>query len=74
MAKVQVNRYVKVIRRSDSSRKHYFQVVLFSENPDDNPRLRTLKQFVLDYETGSQITASGYAHKLARCLECVVIE
>ena len=74
MTKVQVNRYVKVIRRSDSSRKHYFQVVLFSENPDDNPALRTLKQFPMDYETGNRITASGYAHRLARCLECMVVE
>jgi hypothetical protein len=69
-----INRYVKVIRKSDSSRNPYYQVVLFSENPDEHPQLRTLKQFVLDYETGSQITASGYAHKLARCLECAVME
>jgi len=74
MAKVQVDRYVKVTRRFDSSTKPYYDVALFSENPDEPPKLRTHKQFPLDYETGNKTQADLYAYKLAKCLECRVVE
>ena len=69
-----VDRYVKVVRRFDSSSKPYFDISLFSENPDDLPRFRTHKQFVLSYETGNRAQAELYAYKLAKCLECRVVE
>ena len=72
--KTEVDRYIKVTRRFDSSQKPYFEVTLFSENPDDLPRFRTHKQFPLGYETGSKTQAELYAYKLAKCLECRVVE
>ena len=74
MAKSNVDRYVKVSRRFDSSQKPYFTTALHSENPDDHPKLRTHKQFNLSYETGSRAQAELYAYKLAKCLECRVVE
>ena len=74
MAKSNVDRYVKVVRRFDSNGKYYFTTVLHSENPDDNPKLRTHKQFPLGYETGNKTQADLYAYKLAKCLECRVVE
>ena len=74
MAKVQVNRYVKVVRRSDNNGSNYFATVLYSENPDTKPEFRTHKQFNLGYETGNRTQAELYAHKLAKCLECKVVE
>ena len=73
MAKVQADRYVKVIRRSDNNGNNYFATVLYSENPDTKPEWRTHKQFNLDYETGNKTQAELYAHKLAKCLECRVV-
>jgi len=73
MPKIAVDRYVKVTRRFDSSKKPYFEVALFSENPDELPRFRTHKQFPLGYETGSKTQAELYAYKLAKCLECRVV-
>ena len=74
MAKVQVDRYVKVSRRFDSSSKPYYDVSLFSENPDDSPKHRTHRSFVLAYETGNKTQAELYAYKLAKCLECRVVQ
>ena len=74
MAKVQADRYVKVIRRSDNNGNNYFATVLYSENPDTKPEYRTHKQFNLGYETGNRMQAELYAHKLAKCLECKVVE
>jgi hypothetical protein len=74
MAKVQVDRYVKIIRRSDNNGGHTYRTVLFSESPYDNERFRTHKQFNLDYESGSRPTAELFAHKLATCLECRVVQ
>ena len=74
MSKSNVDRYVKVTRRFDSSSKPYFDISLFSENPDDNPKFRTHKQFRLNYETGNRAQAELYAYKLAKCLECRVVE
>ena len=74
MAKVKADRYVKVTRRFDSSSKPYFDISLFSENPDDLPKFRTHKQFTLGYETGNRTQAELYAYKLAKCLECRVVE
>tara|TARA_R100001244_G_scaffold9899_1_gene11953 strand:+ start:970 stop:1194 length:225 start_codon:yes stop_codon:yes gene_type:complete len=73
MPKIAIDRYVKVTRRFDSSKKPYFEVTLFSENPDELPRFRTHKQFPLGYETGSKTQADLYAYKLAKCLECRVV-
>ena len=73
MAKSNVDRYVKVVRRSDNNGSNYFTTVLYSENPDTNPKFRTHKQFNLGYETGNRIQAELYAHKLATCLECRVV-
>jgi hypothetical protein len=69
-----VDRYVKIVRRSDSNGGHYFNTVLFSENPDENAMFRTHKQFHLQYETGSRPRAEMYAHKLAKCLDCRVVQ
>ena len=74
MPKIAVDRYVKVSRRFDSSKKPYFDISLFSENPDDNPKFRTHRQFTLSYETGNKTQAELYAYKLAKCLECRVVE
>ena len=74
MAKIQVDRYVKVNRRFDSSQKPYYEVALFSENPDDNPKFRSHRSFALAYETGNKTQAELYAYKLAKCLECRVVE
>ena len=74
MPKTKVDRYVKVSRRFDSSKKPYFDICLFSENPDDKPQFRTHKQFPLGYETGNKTQAELYAYKLAKCLECRVVE
>jgi len=74
MAKSNVDRYVKVTRRFDSSSKPYFDIALFSENPHEPHKLRTHKQFVLSYETGNRAQAELYAYKLAKCLECRVVE
>ena len=60
MAKSNVDRYVKVTRRFDSS--------------SNLPKFRTHKQFVLSYETGNRAQAELYAYKLAKCLECRVVE
>ena len=68
-----IDRYVKVSRRFDSSQKPYFDISLFSENPDDKPQFRTHKAFVLAYEPGSKTQAELYAYKLAKCLECRVV-
>ena len=73
MSKIKVDRYVKVIRRFDSSKKPYFEIALFSENPDENPRFRTHMSFSLGYETGNKTQAELYAYKLAKCLECRVV-
>ena len=73
MAKSNVDRYVRVIRRSDNNGNSYFTTVLYSENPDTNPKLRTHKQFNLGYETGNRTQAELYAYKLAKCLECRVV-
>ena len=72
MAKAQVDRYVKVIRRRDNNGS-YFATVLYSENPDTNPKFRTHKQFNLGYETSNKTQADLYAYKLAKCLECRVV-
>lgn len=69
-----VDRYVKIVRRNDSNGGHRFTTVLFSENPDENERLRTHKQFNLQYETGSRPRAEMYAYKLAKCLDCRVVQ
>ena len=74
MSKSNVDRYVKVYCRFDSNGKYYFTTALHSENPDDNPKLRTHKQFNLSYETGDRAQAELYAYKLAKCLECRVVE
>lgn len=74
MPKIAVDRYVKIVRRNDNNGSHYFNVVLYSENPDDNPKFRTHRQFSLDRETGNRAQAELYAHKLAKCLECRVVE
>ncbi len=74
MPKIAVDRYVKVTRRFDSSQKPYFEVTLFSENPDEPTKFRTHKQFPLGYETGNKTQADLYAYKLAKCLECRVVE
>ena len=47
MPTVKVDRYVKVTRRFDSSKKPYYQITIFSENPDDSPKFRTHKGFGL---------------------------
>jgi len=73
MAKVQVDRFVKVVRRNDNNGNHYFNTVLYSENPDTNPKFRTHKQFNLGYETSNKTQAELYAYKLAKCLECRVV-
>jgi hypothetical protein len=57
-----VDRYVKIIRRSDNNGGHSYRTVLFSESPHDN------------YESGSRPTAELFAHKLATCLECRVVQ
>ena len=62
MSKIKVDRYVKVVRRFDSSKQPYFEIALFSENPDDNPKFRTHKQFPLGYETGNKTQAELYAY------------
>ena len=69
-----VDRYIKVTRRFDSSQKPYYEVTLFSENPDDNPKFRTHMSFPLAYETGNKTQADLYAYKLAKRLECRVVE
>ena len=69
-----VDRYVKIIRRSDNNGGHSYRAVLFSESPNDNERFRTHKQFNLDYESRSRPTAELFAHKLATCLECRVVQ
>ena len=74
MSKSNVDRYVKVVRRSDNNGNSYFTTVLYSENPDTKPEWRTHKQFSLGYETGNRIQAELYAHKLATCLECRVVQ
>ena len=74
MAKSNVDRYVKIVRRFDSSSKPYFTTSLHSENPDDKPEWRTHKQFNLGYETGNRTQAELYAYKLAKCLECRVVQ
>ena len=73
MAKSSVDRYVKIIRRNDNNGGHYFNTILYSENPDDNPKFRTHKQFSLDHQTGNRAQAEIYAYKLAKCLECRVV-
>jgi len=74
MPKTKVDRYVKVSRRFDGSQKPYFDISLFSENPDEKPQYRSHRSFVLDYETGDKTKAELYAYKLAKCLECRVVE
>ena len=73
MAKVQVDRYVKVVHRNDNNGNNYFATVLYSENPDTKPEWRTHKQFNLGYETGNRAQAELYAYKLAKYLECRVV-
>ena len=68
-----VDRYVKIIRRNDNGGGNYFATVLYSENPNTNPKFRTHKRFDLGYETGNRVQAELYAHKLATCLECRVV-
>ena len=74
MTMSKVDRYVKIIRRSDNNGSNYFATVLYSENPNTNPKFRTHKQFNLDYESNSRPTAELFAHKLATCLECRVVQ
>ena len=69
-----VDRYVKIIRRNDNNGGHSYKTVLFSESPHDKEKFRTHKQFNLDYESSSRPTAELFAHKLAMCLECRVVQ
>ena len=72
MAKSKVDRYVKVERHYKHD-KPYFLVKLFSENPDEQP-LGAHKQFPLRYETFNKMAADNYAYKVAKCLECRVVQ
>ena len=72
MAKLQVDRYVKVERHYKDS-KPYFTINLFSEHPDEQP-LGTHRQFAFRYKTQSKMNADAYAYKVARCLECKVVQ
>jgi len=72
MAKSKVDRYVKVERHYKHD-KPYYHIKLFSENPDEQP-LGTHKQFPLRYETFNKTVADNYAYKVAKCLECRVVQ
>ena len=70
MAKLQVDRYVKVERHYKDS-KPYFTINLFSENPDEQP-LGTHKQFAFRYNTQDKMIADIYAYKVGKCLDIPV--
>jgi hypothetical protein len=69
-----IDRYVKIVRRSDNNSGHIYKAVLFSESPHDDAKFRTHKQFNLDYESSRRPSAEIFAHKLATCLECRVVQ
>ena len=72
MAKSKVDRYVKVERHYKHD-KPYYHVKLFAKNPDAG-RLGIYNHFPLRYETFNKTVADNYAYKVAKCLECRVVQ
>ena len=68
------DRYIKIVRKNDNNGGHRYSTVLFTESPHENEKFRTHKQFKLDYEGSSRPNAELFAHKLAVCLECRVVQ
>tara|TARA_R110002020_G_scaffold460729_1_gene679360 strand:- start:174 stop:392 length:219 start_codon:yes stop_codon:yes gene_type:complete len=72
MAKSKVDRYIKVEKHYKHD-KPYYHVKLFAKNPDAG-RLGTYNHFPLRYETFNKMVADTYAYKVAKCLECRVVQ
>ena len=61
--------FVKVIR-GFADGKSFYKTVIYSKNPNENPKIGAYKQFNLEHQSENKDRAELYAHKLAQCLSC----